>query len=365
MQIKSKFVAGANVEMASIKRGVGAGVSRSVALVGILATVAIGITCGLLVGSAARPAAVSPARTSVAFPLAPQQFRDPHDVDIEAVMQQPRRLRVNGGGLVTNFECLPESRITSGSKPIELSGHGVLALATKHPLWRDIRPGDRGSDVAELQLELRRLGFASSTSGSYDGPTRSAMASLLKSVGVAPPSSTLPLSYVLWLPAESVAVASCDVSPDTFVSDHEAVATLPAEVSSVRIKVWPNDLVAGPRQISVGGVTVPIADGVIVDPTALQTVYAAMVKVGAPEASGNISASASLALVEALEVASVPAGAVFDVAGQDGCIALEGGSAIRVNIVSSRLGQAIIEWSPDFPPSASVMLPPPSSATCA
>jgi HlyD family secretion protein len=60
--------------------------------------------------------------------------------------------------------------VTEGSVVIEVSGRPVVVLAGPVPMYRDLRPGSSGPDVAAVQAALERLGFpAGDPVGAFGG----------------------------------------------------------------------------------------------------------------------------------------------------------------------------------------------------
>ena len=49
--------------------------------------------------------------------------------------------------------------LADGAKAADIGGRPVVVLQGLVPMYRDIRPGDSGDDVAELKAALRRLRF--------------------------------------------------------------------------------------------------------------------------------------------------------------------------------------------------------------
>ena len=68
--------------------------------------------------------------------------------------------------VVTGVPLRPGSAAGEGSLLVEVSGRPVFLLEGSVPAYRDLRPGLRGKDVAQLQAALARLGFGP---GEYDG----------------------------------------------------------------------------------------------------------------------------------------------------------------------------------------------------
>lgn len=81
--------------------------------------------------------------------------------------------------------------VTPGSVVVQVAGRPVIVLAGSTPMYRTIEPGDHGSDVAKLQLDLESLGYRDGdVSGTYGPATQSALAALYAHDGYSPPPVT-------------------------------------------------------------------------------------------------------------------------------------------------------------------------------
>jgi HlyD family secretion protein len=67
----------------------------------------------------------------------------------------------DGQVIVTRAAPPPGGKVTEGQRLVEVSGRPVFLLRGGVPMYRNLRPGSRGKDVAQLQAALARLGFAS------------------------------------------------------------------------------------------------------------------------------------------------------------------------------------------------------------
>ncbi|MFQ5524266.1 MAG: hypothetical protein ACE5F5_11955 [Acidimicrobiia bacterium] len=147
---------------------------------------------------------------------------------LEISVEEGRRLVSNGRlGLVTEMLAEPGARVSSGDAIAAVDGVVIRALATRAPLYREIRRGTRGEDVADVQQALidgrvgpydeavgsgKRLGKPlvvtgasdqaaplGEVNGSADAATMEAVAAFL---GVeSRRSTTLSPQDVIWLPA--------------------------------------------------------------------------------------------------------------------------------------------------------------------
>ncbi|SDH21895.1 Putative peptidoglycan binding domain-containing protein [Sinosporangium album] len=66
-------------------------------------------------------------------------------------------------------------RVREGSVLMEVNGRPVFTLRGREPMHRTIALGTSGADVRQLQRALRRLGFNSPTSGTFDQGTAAAL----------------------------------------------------------------------------------------------------------------------------------------------------------------------------------------------
>jgi hypothetical protein len=83
--------------------------------------------------------------------------------------------------VVTRVTKRSGDRVGMGEVLVEVSGRPVIALPGGVPAYRDLKPGDTGDDIAELQAALRRLGYPSSDrSGNFGPGTKGAVAKLYR-----------------------------------------------------------------------------------------------------------------------------------------------------------------------------------------
>jgi hypothetical protein len=80
--------------------------------------------------------------------------RAPAPVEVRA----PRGIR-DGQVVVTAQPRRPGTRVSEGDRLVEVSGRPVFLLRGPMPMYRNLRLGSNGPDVAQLQLALARLGF--------------------------------------------------------------------------------------------------------------------------------------------------------------------------------------------------------------
>ena len=83
-------------------------------------------------------------------------------------------------------------KVKPGRVVAVVSGRPIIALAGKIPAYRDLRPGDQGPDVAQLQEALSALGFTVDIDGDFGSGTKDALRKLYKRAGYQTPSTSGP-----------------------------------------------------------------------------------------------------------------------------------------------------------------------------
>ncbi len=89
--------------------------------------------------------------------------------------------------VVTKVEMKSGDVVKSGTVLLEQSGAPIIGLTLPFPLYRDLVGGASGPDVSAVQQAIRALGYATSTSGTVDAATQSALTKLFKARGYAAP----------------------------------------------------------------------------------------------------------------------------------------------------------------------------------
>ncbi|MFI8102212.1 peptidoglycan-binding protein [Streptomyces sp. NPDC086023] len=93
-----------------------------------------------------------------------------------------------GRPVVTRLPFAAGAPVTAGRVVAEVSGRPVVALRGALPVYRDLRPGATGDDVAQLQDALRELGHATGRDprGHFGPGTKTALAALYRALGYPP-----------------------------------------------------------------------------------------------------------------------------------------------------------------------------------
>ncbi len=89
-----------------------------------------------------------------------------------------------GTSQVVTSPATTGAEVAEGGKLMEIGGRPVFALTGDTPMYRDLRPGDTGTDVRQLENALVRLGFKPGTvDDTFDANTESAVEAWYRSTG--------------------------------------------------------------------------------------------------------------------------------------------------------------------------------------
>jgi peptidoglycan hydrolase-like protein with peptidoglycan-binding domain len=130
----------------------------------------------------------------------------------------------------------PGTRVDEGAAVMSVSGRPVFVLRGAQPSHRDLGPGTRGPDVAQLETALDRMGFAPGpVDGRYDGQTGAAVAAWYESVGWEPFGPT-DLQVESLRAANAAAAAARDLYLQSLLAVKAAVhGALPGEIAQARV----------------------------------------------------------------------------------------------------------------------------------
>jgi hypothetical protein len=85
----------------------------------------------------------------------------------------------------------PGDKLKEGAVAITVSGRPMIVLKGDSPMHRDLKPGDKGEDVLQLERALARKGFPTgAVDGRFDGSTAAGVAQLYRSVKSTPFGAT-------------------------------------------------------------------------------------------------------------------------------------------------------------------------------
>lgn len=317
---------------------------------GILAVIVVaglGFVVGVLVSLTPIPASLESASPVETVQASTEPFLDPRQVEL-LISQRPNTgITVVSGGVVTAISCTPGEPIVSASTVVALNGQDLVGFQTPFPLWRDLSMGDDGIDVQAVQAELLRLGYDIPVDGELGYHTMSAYNLMIDSAtGTDGWRSSIAPSDLVWLSPATSTPASCPVQVGDQVAAGGQIVPLPPVLSSVRLKVLPDDLVSGDRVLVVDGVSVPItSDGSAADLAQAQaiTTTASFSRYVADPNSTVLSAQ--LQLTEAIQATRIPPSAVFgvDPAASRGCVSTRGHVVVGT-LLGSQLGYTLMSF---------------------
>lgn len=309
------------------------------------------------------------ALSSLTLDSAPEELVDPGEVVVEVAISEvddSRRVTLavtlaggdplvsNVAGRVTGAACEPGAELHSGEVVGAVDGVDIRLLATSVPLWRDLRSGDRGADVAAVQVELRRWGYSSVTeSGRLDAATAAALRDWLAGTDAQRWASyargdsalALPLSAVVWSPTAMVTVRQCGLRPGTGLAVGDAVVTPVPRVMRITVTDGLPPPPAGrTRLLGIGAVTVPIDEsGVVADEDGLALLTATPEFAAWLDTADERQLSGTVRLDAPVLVGAVPPAAVIIGAGADeACLIDPDGRSVPVRIMSSQLGLTLV-----------------------
>jgi hypothetical protein len=202
---------------------------RRIILLAIVAVAIVASAGGLLLSTSIKSPAEqaadikSPGLTRLTAPVQDTVIRNTVQAD-GTITKPPQITSLSGGGgggvggagnaqqVVTKIFKPPGSYVLPGDAIIEVAGQPFFVLEGKVPAYRDMMPGESGSDIAELQAGLESLGFGigTDTSGVYGQGTAAAVAAFYQRLGYTAPAvkagpktdrgAEVPLSEIMFVP---------------------------------------------------------------------------------------------------------------------------------------------------------------------
>ena len=165
-----------------------------------------GVSAGILITSPPTPASLASSSAPSTVPVTTREFTDTRSLTLTIPPASPHELTSPIAGRITALQAATGTPITSGSIPCEIDGLPLLALALSTPLYQDVVDGATGPDIAALNAELARLGYAApADSQRVTAATRAAMASAMGvNDGAGGVPTRIEASHVLWIPSPTV-----------------------------------------------------------------------------------------------------------------------------------------------------------------
>lgn len=292
--------------------------------------------------------------TETTHPVTLVEFTDQRSLPLQPAFSRGTELTASAGGVVTGTACVPGERLPSGKAVLSINGAPIIALAADVPFYRDVSWGNEGPDVRSLRGALSAIGYDLAESDAFDRHLYSALRDLQETRHMQHRDGAFHLDDVLWMPPESTQALTCDVRVGQAYTPGTTLATTASTLQS--LTVVPDEtreVVAGERAVQVLGVDVTIpASGVLTDPNALSQIAAS------PQAASQLSVSdeglrpisGTSRLIEPLNVAAIPATAVYSIDGTRACVAADDG-AHAVTMVGANLGMSLVTFD-GTPPDA-------------
>lgn len=319
--------------------------SISVSSLGALMLVAGGVVAGLSLAPDSLPVSLAPGPAVTSAPVTYETFDDQRQLPFATASGASDTVLIASSGTVTSVACEVGGSLASGDVPLSIDSRPVAAFYTSYPLWRDLLSGDKGADVAAIQSELVRLGYAAGTSGVMDWTMRTALKAFFVDRGYTKPDGSLSRAAILWMPSPQLTISECPLGLADAVNVGDTAVATGGGLVALHPALETEGLAPGARTASFGGLSAPVGeDGVVTDPAFLAAVAASPdYALAVAQATQGTAPQVTLgsALTTPLDTAVVPAGALFRVSGTSGCISSKG-DGLPVTIVSSRLGSTYV-----------------------
>ncbi|VTR75865.1 peptidoglycan-binding domain-containing protein [Cellulomonas hominis] len=340
----------------------------ALALVGLLLATA-GVGAGYALSPQEPPAHLREPASVRRVPVTVQSFADERSVPVSLEVTEEQDLRTSAAGTVTASGGGAGTPLMSGTVALRVDDQPVIALRTTVPLYRDLRVGDQGNDVAAVQEELARLGFdvrapaarestAGPSTARFGATTAAAVRELQRRSGIARPSGELLQAGVLWIPEDGITPATWDAVPGAAVPEGGVVGSVAGRLRAVRVTQSPADLAPGPRTLELFGHRAPLdAEGAVTEPGFLSAVAATEEYAATRASDSPTSATAELALSEPVSALRVPASAVLGLDGTAACVRSDG-QVLPVTLVGSALGASLVVPADGTPAPESVDVGP-------
>ncbi|MEM9711495.1 MAG: peptidoglycan-binding protein [Actinomycetota bacterium] len=170
--------------------------SRRRVLLAVVAVAVLAAVIGFVAGSRlqsssdARASAEAPEASLITVPIERREISSTVVVRGDVRFEESTAISVAGGvdvdvnPVVTRVGPVVDDVIGEGVVLLEVGGRPVFLLEGDLPTFRDLRPGQEGDDVTQLQEALQRLGHLSGgVDGSYGEATEAAVSSFYEAAG--------------------------------------------------------------------------------------------------------------------------------------------------------------------------------------
>jgi hypothetical protein len=215
--------------------------------IGVIAMSATGLAAARLIESPKQVAAQSAAPAASVITGVARMRTLSDDIVLPGIVHAGRTVDVTASApyprvVVTKMPARLGGRVWPGHVIAEIDGRPIILLRGTLPAYRDLRVGDSGPDVAQLQAALSKLGYLDNDpSGSFDLGTAGALGLLYEHVGYPaptyrppvmkhvkppPPTPYLPMMQVSYIPAASALVVSVAARTGSQVAAGQVVLRL-------------------------------------------------------------------------------------------------------------------------------------------
>ena len=298
-----------------------------------------------------------------------EPYDDERSVTVTVERSESGSVAAPVGGVVTELrQCASGSSIESGSAFIAVDGQPQLALYLRTPPYRTMTSGMKGGDIAALNAELRRLGYAAPDSDVMTWDTVKAFNALATTAGTQGTTQerqwSIDTSLFAWLPQQQVTVKECQARYGGQVEQGADVLTTTSQPVRATFRRNDSSMLRGDRVMEVNGATFTITDRTAdsTDASLLSAIGAsneyraaqqpsasgqasdtggAQSDTGQDTASNTINVTYRWKLAKALNVVSVPPAAMYDVSADSACV-VSRGKPVAVHVVASQLGKSMV-----------------------
>ncbi|OZG69172.1 peptidoglycan-binding domain-containing protein [Bifidobacterium eulemuris] len=291
------------------------------------------------------PNVLSEAKIIASAPTSVQDYSGNQPVTVVPTVSASQTLLSNVSGIVTADQS--GQGLVSGKAAFAVNGRAIIALSTSTPLYRNLKIGDSGEDVRAVNNELNRLGYNSQPeSDLFQWSTSDGWRQLMWDNGNES-NGELFIADTLWIPNTTVAVDAWTARQGTQTTAGSQVGEVPGLITALTVKNGQPSQQDRTLTVAKLTATLPAGTTTITDPVFLQQFTNSEEVTSLSPESLTAGLSATLSLSKPLLVLRVPAGAVFDVNGQYGCIApasgKDKGKPIRMDIVGNELGVSLLK----------------------
>ncbi len=305
----------------------------------LITTVAALALSAHLVRSAA-PDVLTPGRhvQATVVPVVVAKRRDDVGVGVKVSYRDGLPVTTDANGRVTRVRVRTGEVVGEGKLVADVDDAAVVGMISPSPLFRDLGPGARGTDVSRLQSFLRRLHLMEKHSGQvgvFDGPTIIAVEAFNDRYGRSEARSTFHVSSIAWLGSHPIEAGAVAVRIGDRIAPGSTLFTGARTPQAILVSE-PTGGIPSPGSrhlLVVGDVRVPYAagSGKVKAPAAVRQIRS-VVGTSGTGAGEVISARAA-------DVLTVPATAVVtDSAGRTCVFPTVAGGAVKVTAMGSGAG---------------------------